>query len=149
MPRLTRFFIKTAMIYLAAALLLGAVLAARSVWTLPTWMGGFGPIYFHAFLVGWVTQLIFGVVFWLFPVQDKVRPRGSESLGWATYILLNVGLALRVIAEPIQVARPHPFWGWLLVLSALLQWLAGIGFVINSWRRVQPSPRERLEASKQ
>lgn len=50
------------MIYLAAALLLGAVLAARSVWTLPAWMGGFGPIYFHAFLVGWVTQLIFGVV---------------------------------------------------------------------------------------
>ena len=145
MPKLTRFFIKTAMFYLAAALLIGAILAARSVWTLPALVNGLGPVYFHAFLVGWITQLIFGVAFWMFPVLNKEHPRGSERLGWATYILLNLGLALRVMAEPINGLRPQAIWGWLLVLSALLQWLGGLCFVINSWGRVHPGSRRRQE----
>jgi hypothetical protein len=35
MPRLTRYFIKTALIYLALSLVLGAVLAAQSALALP------------------------------------------------------------------------------------------------------------------
>ena len=137
MPRLTRFFIKTAMIYLAAALLLGAVLAARSVWTLPTWMGGFGPIYFHAFLVGWVTQLIMGVGYWMFPKLSKEKPRGSERLGWATLILLNGGLVLRAIGEPLTVMAPQAGLGWIVALAATFLLLAGWGFIFNTWGRIK------------
>lgn len=147
MPRLTRYFIKTAMIYLAAALLLGAILASRSLVTLPPLFNAMGPVYFHAFLVGWITQLIFGVAFWMFPVLNKERPRGSERLGWASFILLNTGLALRVVAEPLNGLRPQTIWGWLLVLSSLLQWLGGLCFVINSWGRVHPGPRRQQRKS--
>ena len=59
------------------------------------------PAYFHLFLVGWVTQMIFGVICWMFPIITRAQPQGNERLGWFSYILLNVGLLLRVIGEPL------------------------------------------------
>jgi hypothetical protein len=32
---------------------------------------------------------------------------------------------------------PAALWIWLLAASALLQWLAGVGFVANTWGRVK------------
>ena len=87
-------------------------------------------------MVGWVTQLIFGVGFWMFPKYSAERPRGSERLGWAGYWLLNSGLLLRVAAEPWQSVAPGPLPGVLLAVSAGLQWLAGLAFVVNTWPRL-------------
>jgi hypothetical protein len=143
MPPLTRWYVKSALLYLIAALLLGALLAARPVVALPAFLGASGPVYFHLLMVGWVTELIFGVAFWLFPKFAKDRPRGSEWLGWATYGLLNAGLLLRVVAEPANSLRPGTAWGWLLLLSAVLQWLAGLGFVANTWPRIHGGPRRQ------
>jgi cbb3-type cytochrome oxidase subunit 1 len=143
MPPLTRWFLKTALIYLVVALLAGAVVAARNVWLLPPLVAAFTPVYFHLFMVGWVTQLIFGVVFWMFPKYSKEQPRGSERLGWATYLLLNTGLLLRAAGEPLNALQPGAFWGWLLVISATLQWLAGLCFVANTWGRVQGTAKRR------
>ena len=137
MPRLTRWFLRTALLWLVAALAVGALLAASAVVRLPPIVGSLGPAYFHLLMVGWVTQLIVGMVFWMFPKHSAARPRGSEALGWAVYGLLNSGLALRLLAEPWQSATPGPLPGGLLVASALLQWLAGMGFVANTWTRVK------------
>jgi hypothetical protein len=95
------------------------------------------PIYFHLLMVGWVTQLIFGVALWMFPKFSAAQPRGNERLGWATFWLLNVGLLLRVIGEPLVVLQPETAAGLLVALSAVLQWLAGMGFVLNTWPRVR------------
>ena len=51
------------------------------------------------------------------------------KLAWASYILLNLGLLLRVVGEPLTSTYPETGTGWLLVVSALLQWLAAILFV--------------------
>lgn len=137
MPTLTRWFIKSAFVYLAAALLLGVLLALRAPAGLPDWLAYFSPVYFHLFMVGWVTQMIFGVIYWMFPIVTRARPRGSERLGWATYILLNVGLLLRVAGEPLNSLLPRSGWGWALVASAFFQWLAAMFFVVNAWPRVK------------
>jgi hypothetical protein len=137
MPKLTRWMLKTSLIYLVLALgTAGALAAARSGW-LPTSLNALSPVYFHLFLVGWVTQLIFGVVFWMFPKYSPDKPRGSEALGWWTYILLNSGLLLRSIGEPMLSWGPAASWGWMLSLSALLQWTGGMCFVFNTWGRVK------------
>ena len=58
-------------------------------------------------------------------------------MNWATFGLLNAGLILRVIGEPLGALRSEAIWGWMLALSALLQWLAGLLFVFNAWARVK------------
>ena len=137
MPTLTRLYVKTSLVYLVAALLLALVMASGQVVALPPLLRSAGPAYVHLFLVGWVTQLIMGIVFWMFPKWSRERPRGNERLAAAVYVLLNVGLVLRVVSEPALAVSPAALWGWLVALSALLQWLAGIGFVANTWGRVK------------
>lgn len=130
MPLLTRVFIKTGMICLALALMLGILLAFGIT-------NGFFPVYIHLLVFGWITQLIFGVIFWMFPKYSVEKPRRNETLGWWTYALLNSGLLMRAIAEPLQATHANTFSAWILVFSAGFQFLAGLLFVINSWGRVK------------
>jgi quinol-cytochrome oxidoreductase complex cytochrome b subunit len=134
MPTLTRWMVKTALGWLVAGLVLGVAmqlpLAARVPALAAVW-----PTYLHLLVVGWLTQLVFGVAFWLFPRYSAERPRGSERLGWAVYALVNAALLLRLGAEPFRawaVVRPA------LALSALLH-LAAVGlFIVNTWPRLKP-----------
>jgi hypothetical protein len=139
MPLLTRWYIKSALTYLMAALLLALVLVLPV--DLPPFIRYMNPAYFHLFLVGWVTQMIFGVIYWMFPIITRAQPRGNEQLGWASYILLNAGLLLRVIGEPLTGTNPEAEFGWLLAVSALLQWLAAVIFVFLAWPRVKEKYR--------
>ena len=139
MPPLTRWFIRTSFVYFFLALLLGVLLGAQAVWDFSLPASAIDPSYFHLLAGGWITMLIIGVVFWMFPKYALERPRRSLSLGWASYILLNVGLLLRIISEPANavIGTPASIWAILLVLAAGLQWLGGMAFVINSWGRVK------------
>ena len=134
MPTLTRWFIKSAMIYLVSALALSIVmqlpLADRVPFLRVVW-----PTYLHLLVVGWLTQLIFGVAFWLFPKYSSTHPRGSEGLGWASFVLLNLGLLLRLLGEPRAMLGGDA--AGLLVASAVVQLLAGWAFVANTWPRVR------------
>jgi len=137
MPPITRWFIRTSLICFLVALIAGVLLAARTPLQLSAFFSTLTPIFVHLFMVGFVAQLIFGMVFWMFPKASKDQPRGSERMAWLTFGCLNAGLFLRVIAEPAQANASHPGWGWLLVISALLQWSAGVFFVLNTWSRVK------------
>ena len=137
MPPLTRYFIKTALVYFVLALLTGVLLLARSTLDLPPEIAALSPVYFHMLMVGWVTQLIFGMLFWMLPKFSKEQPRGNERLVWASYILINVGLIFRIIGEPLVAIKPDWNFGWLLMLSALLQLIGGWSFLVNAWSRVK------------
>lgn len=131
MPTVTRWFIKTSLAYLAASLALAVWLAAGSAYA------GLSQVFFHFFLVGWVTQMIIGVAYWFFPKYSADQPRRSESLGWVVFWLLNAGLLLRGLAEPLFTQQQEALWSLALVASAILQWLAGLLFVLNTWGRVK------------
>jgi cbb3-type cytochrome oxidase subunit 1 len=137
MPRLARWFIKAGLLYFVLALVTGVLLQARTVIDLPSWISTLNPVYIHLLSVGWITQLIIGVAYWMFPKFTKEQPRGSETLGWATFTLLNIGLILRVIGEPRVTMHSEPDLGWMLAVSAVLQTAAGWLFVINTWSRVK------------
>lgn len=133
MPTLTRWFLRAALVYLILALCVGILLA------LPGERFNFGlfPVYIHTLAFGWLTQLIFGVALWMFPKYSSAKPRGHEWLGWATFILLNTGLILRIVFEPLHSMTPTSFSSWALAGAALLQWLSGMAFVVNTWTRVR------------
>lgn len=133
MPLLTRWFLKAALVYLILALCAGMLLVLPN--TSP--IAGAFPVYFHLLTFGWLTQLIFGIALWMFPKYMPDKPRGHEWLGWSTFILLNIGLILRVIFEPMNALASSTFSGWMLVIAALFQWLSGVTFVTNTWKRVR------------
>jgi hypothetical protein len=137
MPVLIRWYLKAALIYLVAALGVGIVLAGQSVFNLPGFVRSLMPVYLHLFMVGWISQLIFGVVLWMFPKYSPEQPRGNENIAWLIFGLLNVGLILRAVAEPMISVSRASTWAWLLVGSALLQWLAGLAFTHQAWHRVK------------
>jgi hypothetical protein len=132
-PRVSRWLIRAAMLYLGAGLVLGAVMQTPFMARTPLFYA-LWPTYVHLLIVGWLTQLIFGVAYWMFPRYSAEQPRGSERLGWATFALLNLGLLLRAIGEPWRALVGRDM---LLVGSALFQLLAGWIFVVNTWPRVR------------
>lgn len=137
MPVLTRWFVKTSLAYFIAALVLGVAQAAPASLHLAPALAVTSPVYVHLLVVGWITQMIFGVAYWMFPRHSKDAPRGSDRLALTAYVCLNAGLLLRVIAEPAATLFPRTGFGPALGVSAVLQWLAGMAFVVNTWGRVK------------
>ena len=137
MPILTRWIIRNSFVYLGLGLALGILLAGQSIWHLPAFITALFPGYIHLLTVGWLTLLIFGVAYWMFPKYTMERPHGSDALNWAAFILLSLGLVIRIVCEPISSQSQGAILGWLLALSAFLQWLGGLGFIVSLWMRVK------------
>jgi hypothetical protein len=127
-PQLSRFFIRAGFICLVLGMAAGLVAAISPTLAVvrPTWI--------HLITVGWLTQLIFGVGLWLFPPVRTGQPDSGKG-GWTGFWLLNGGLLLRVIGEPLVAFTGK---GELLLLaSALLQLLAIVVLVITLAPRVR------------
>ncbi len=137
MPLLSRLFIRTSFVYLGIGLAVGILLGGQSIWNLPAFVRALDPVYIHLLTVGWLTLLIFGVAYWMFPKFSLEQPHGNDGLSWLSYGLLNVGLALRVVSEPVVSQNAGTFLGYLLVVSAFMQWLGGLLFIFNLWSRVK------------
>lgn len=137
MPMLTRWFIKVGMLYFIGGLMIGTVMLLQPMMGWSTRLQVLRPVYLHFLFIGWVTQLIMGVGYWMFPKYSKANPRGSETIGWGVFILLNIGLILRAIGEPLVVLHPDANLGWTLATASLCLLLAGWGFIFNTWGRVK------------
>ncbi|KXK50302.1 MAG: hypothetical protein UZ13_02601 [Chloroflexi bacterium OLB13] len=137
MPTLSRYFIKTGMLYLIAGLAMTLAMFLQPLLGWSSVLQAFYPVYLHFIFVGWVTQIIMGVAYWMFPKKSKEDPRGNPLWGWAVYVCLNVGLLLRAVGEPTMAVNPASGWGWTLTLAAALMLAAGWIFVCISWNRVK------------
>jgi uncharacterized protein DUF2871 len=137
MPPLTRYAARAAMVYLILGLITGALYWANTMWSLWPPLAALNPIYIHLLVVGWLTQLIFAVIYWMFPIISKSNMRGDPRLANAAFILLNLGLLLRVIFEPWRTLDTTPINGYGLLASALIQTLAGYLIVVVCWPRIR------------
>lgn len=137
MPTLSRTFIKLGLLYFVLGLMMGAVMQLQPVLG---WSGKIQlirPVYLHVLFIGWVTQIIMGVGYWMFPKYSRDTPRGNETLGWAVLTLLNAGLVLRSVGEPSVLLLPEAGLGWTLPVGALCLLLSGWGFILNTWGRIK------------
>ena len=135
MPAVTRWLLRAGMTWLLAGLAGGVLVAGHGALDLPPAFGAAGPAVFHLLTVGWLTQLIFGVAHWMFPRASAERPRGREGLVWAALLLLNAGLLVRLVSEPLA-ALGHAS-APALAASGLLQFAAAACFTANTWPRVR------------
>ena|SRR5215813_10095232 len=141
-----RYFIRTALIFLLVAFLVGGLVLVNQGLALDSRLGLLLPVFYHLLMVGWATQLICGVALWMFPPYSREQPRGDERLGWITYAALNGGLLLRSVFEPLHAWSRAAWMGWALALSALLQVLAIWVFVAAIWPRVKGRPQPTIKS---
>lgn len=131
---MTRWFLRAGIVSLLAALLLLLAEGVGLGREFP-YVARSAPVSLHLLVMGWLTQLIFGVSFWMFPRHPTRPPRGPESLAWAAFVLLNAGLLLRVAAEP---SAPGTIANPALLVSAILQAMAVLSWSVLIWPRIRP-----------
>ena len=142
MPLITRLFLKTGLLYFMGALLVGIMLQVNNL-GIPNLI----PIFWHMLMLGWITQIIIGVSLWMFPGRIKEESFYNQKWAWLTYILLNTGLILRIVAEPLFTLSGTSVWKIILTISAILQFVAILSYVIEIWPRVL-SIKQRRERKK-
>jgi len=133
MPRLSVWFIRSALIYLALGFTLGGLLLANKGWPLASWMWSLLPSHIEFVMIGWTLQLVMGVAFWILPRFSREPRRGNMPLAWASYGLLNVGIALSI------GITLFPGVTGLALLARLAQVGAVLAFAIHAWPRVKPA----------
>lgn len=133
MPRASRFFLRTGVVYLVITFVAGAVLLVLEAIGYPV-----PPVIWtehgHAGFVGWLVNTVIGVALWLLPLNRQRFPesqgRYPERLALAAFYLLNVGLVMRLLCEPWFAFGHSVTASVLLAIAAVLQ--VG-GIVIVAW----------------
>src|SRR5438067_1536503 len=98
MPTVARLFVKASLVWMVLGVTLGGWLL---LWP---WVSGqavaypWSIVHAHILFVGFLMNMVMGVAYWMFP-RPRLVPR-REELSAAALILMNLGLALRVIGEP-------------------------------------------------
>ncbi|NOX38652.1 MAG: hypothetical protein GXO78_14070 [Calditrichaeota bacterium] len=137
MPRVTRWFLKSGLLFLLLALAVEVAAAIFQSGTVAAITLALRPTAFHFFFVGWIAQLIMGVSHWFFPRYTREKPRGNLSLIWSAFFGVNLGLFLRLISEPVFWNAVYPWRTPLAILAAVFQWVGFFCYVLHIWPRVK------------
>jgi hypothetical protein len=131
MPRVSVWILRVALIYLGVGFTFGAYMLANKGLNFDP--GAWRLLFPHMelLLVGWTTQLIVGVAFWIMPRFSGSEKYGKVRLVWVSHALLNAGI-LTVVAG-----------GWigsneLILAGRAAELLAAVLFAIYIAPRVKP-----------
>jgi hypothetical protein len=141
MPLETRLFVKTSLLWLGAAFVAGGVMLIFKAFgfAIPSWSS---TLHAHMAFVGWLVNLVIGIALWFLPVNRTRFPnnRGRYpivAVRWV-YGLLNAGLLLRLLFEPLIDAYGRAAWfSFALSASAVSQVVAVAMFCAIAWQRVR------------
>lgn len=131
MPKLSIWFIRTALIHLFLGLIIGGLLLIQKsvgffaeIWILL-------PIHIEWMFLGWIFQLIIGSAFWILPRFSQPPFRGNETLVYIAYFVLNLGILIVVFVHYFQ------FNLVFTILGRILEATAVILFAIHAWPRIR------------
>jgi heme/copper-type cytochrome/quinol oxidase subunit 1 len=132
MPRLSCWFIRTSLLYLAVGFTSGALLLAHKGVPIHSALWRLLAPHIEFVLLGWTLQLAMGVAFWILPRHLRGPQRGHEVTVWLAFALLNGGVLMVGL-------------GWMLGAPALIPLLgrvaeagSAVAFAAHAWRRVRP-----------
>jgi heme/copper-type cytochrome/quinol oxidase subunit 1 len=147
MHTLVRRYIKTAIGFLAAGLLIGLwMLVRRELY------GVFASSFersahTHALLVGFVMMMILGVALWLFPRPSREDERYDPRVAEAAYWFVTVGTGGRVIAELLHRPDSSAVLRWAIVVCGVAQVVGLLLFFATMWSRIRPVGSRAREAA--
>jgi hypothetical protein len=134
---LVRRYLKTAIGFLVAGLLLGAwILVQRELG------GAFSSSYLvsahtHAILVGFVMLMILGVALWMFPRPEKSDLRYKPGLANAAYWLVTLGTGGRLVGELLRTMSSDYWLRWVIVVSGFAQISGLVLYFHTMWSRIR------------
>lgn len=137
MPRLTRYAIRLAMLYLLVGMAGWLVYTVDQVEALSGNWSALRPVSIHLITVGWLTQLIFAVIYWMFPIVSRQNPQGERWIAWLGFWSLNLGLCFRALFEIGLTQGMSAQAGWGLIGAGMMQWGGVTAWIIASWQRVR------------
>ena len=130
MPRLSRWFIRAALLYLAAGATIGGLILAHKGIPFYPFVWRLLPLHIEFLLFGWIVQLVMGVGFWIFP--RFLRSRGNEKPAWLAFGLLNLGVWLAGVGPSLAVSP------LVLLAGRLAEAGAVAAFALHVWPRIKP-----------
>jgi hypothetical protein len=148
-PTTTRIFVKMSIIHLVIGATLGAILMIHRWVPLGAGVPVLRASHVPLMIMGWLTQFIMGVGWWLFPPLAAHQRRseggkrrgqalrGSETLFWTTFATLNMGVLLRAVFEPVYALTQVDLFRALAGISGIFLAIAAFAFVLNVWQRIQ------------
>jgi hypothetical protein len=131
MPRLSVWFIRCSLIYLAIGFTLGGLMLFNKGISLTPLLWRLLPSHIEFVLFGWTVQLVMGMGFWILPRFSTQPVRGNEKLAWAAFILINFGIWL------LALKSMYPAYGWLNFGARVAEAVAVILFTTHAWPRVK------------
>lgn len=138
MDRFSIIAVKTSLIWMLIGFIMGGLMLVDHM--VPgNWRAWLLPTHGHILFVGWFVQFVIGIAFWLLPRKRVPElPLGyGEHKAFFALICLNLGLLMRVVAEPLWRDRQEGWWiDSLLAGSSILQVLAIFIFVTQMWPRI-------------
>ena len=134
MPRLSRWFLRSAMIYLALGFTFGALMLFEKGVPLYPPLLRLLPAHLEFVLFGWTVQLAMGIAFWILP-RFAGASRGNEGAAWLAYGLLNAGIWLAGMGAVLS------FPAGLLLLGRVAEAAGTIAFVFHAWPRIKAMGR--------
>jgi cbb3-type cytochrome oxidase subunit 1 len=130
--RLSGWCARTALLYLGAGFLLGALMLFQKGVPIDPALLRLLPLHIEVALVGWTMQLAMGIAFWILPRFSRGPSHGNLMLGWLAYILLNVGVLSAGLGQWLGAPPIIP------LLGRVLEMLAAVSFALHAWPRIKP-----------
>jgi hypothetical protein len=153
MPTTSRVTIRISIIYLCLGAALGTLLLVNRWILLGPAVSVLRVSHIAMLVIGWLTQLILGVAWWLLPPlgigsrtgdgspRRGQAQRGSEPLFWATVLFLNIGVLMQALFQPLFLLTHVNTLGRIADLADLFLLAAAVTFVVNLWARVRGRSR--------
>jgi cbb3-type cytochrome oxidase subunit 1 len=131
MPRLSVWFLRSALTYLVLGMSAGALLLAHRGVPFGGWVPSLRPLHIEFLLIGWTIQLAFGVAFWILPRFRSGAERGRELLAWTAYWLLNAGVLTTAIGGTAGALAEVQLAG------RMAETFAATAFALHAWPRLK------------
>jgi hypothetical protein len=135
MPRLSCWFVRSALLHLALGSVLGAFILAAKAGAADIALRGLIPVHFDILIIGWLTQLSMGVAYWIFP-RILLGDRGRPIYAGAAFALLQSGLTLNLISG---LRLWFPGTADLFSPALVLQCGAVLVFMLHLLPRIRPA----------
>lgn len=130
MPRLSRWSVRLAFLYLVLGFTLGALILTHKAVRWPAWAWKAFPSHQEVLLFGWTAQFALGIAYWILP-RFRGGRRGRTWLAAAAIGFLNLGIWLVVLR--LWLGRGAEVFG------RGLEALAVLFFLLHAWPRIKPA----------